>query len=68
MMWEREFGQFNANEIASISVLKDAAALAVYGNRGANGVVLVRTKRGNKNRRDIIVNSRVGLAQSLRFA
>jgi TonB-dependent outer membrane receptor, SusC/RagA subfamily, signature region len=35
---ERTFDQLNVNEIESISVLKDAAALAIYGNRGANGV------------------------------
>ena len=64
---ERSFSQLNINEIASISVLKDAAALAIYGNRGANGVVLVRTKRGKKNKRDIIINSEVGMAQSLRL-
>ena len=64
---ERRFSQLNANEIESVSVLKDAAALAIYGNRGANGVILVRTKRGNKNKRDIIINSEVGIAQSLRI-
>src|SRR2546429_9479956 len=34
------------NEIESIDVLKDASATAIYGARGANGVVLIRTKRG----------------------
>jgi TonB-linked outer membrane protein, SusC/RagA family/TonB-dependent outer membrane receptor, SusC/RagA subfamily, signature region len=37
----------NANQIASISVLKDAASCAIYGNRGANGVILVTTKNGS---------------------
>lgn len=64
---ERNFGQFNANEIESVSVLKDAAALSIYGNRGANGVILVRTKRGIKNRRDVIINANVGMAQSIRI-
>jgi len=64
---ERNFGQFNANEIESISVLKDAAALSIYGNRGANGVILVKTKRGKNNKRDIIVNAQVGMAQFLRL-
>lgn len=64
---ERMFGQLNANEIASISVLKDAAALTIYGNRGANGVVLVRTKRGKKNKRDIIINSEIGMAKPIRL-
>ena len=36
----------NPNDIASIEILKDAAAQAIYGSRGANGVVLITTKRG----------------------
>ncbi|MEQ8556520.1 MAG: TonB-dependent receptor [Cyclobacteriaceae bacterium] len=39
----------NANDIASVEVLKDASATAIYGARGANGVVLVTTKRGSKS-------------------
>lgn len=38
----------NPNDIASIEVLKDASATAIYGARGANGVILVTTKRGSK--------------------
>ena len=38
--------QINPNDIESIDVLKDAAATAIYGSRGANGVILVTTKRG----------------------
>ncbi len=40
----------DANEVESISVLKDASATAVYGIRGANGVIIVTTKRGKSNR------------------
>lgn len=50
----------NPNDIESISVLKSAAAAALYGSRGANGVVLITTKRGNKNGKvtvDIDVNT-----------
>ena len=43
---ERSFGQLDPNEIADISILKDASATAVFGVRGANGVILVTTKRG----------------------
>jgi len=39
-------GDINPNDIESMTVLKDAAATAVYGSRGANGVVLITTKRG----------------------
>lgn len=44
---EREFSQIAPDDIESISVLKDASATAVYGVRGANGVVLITTKRGS---------------------
>jgi TonB-linked SusC/RagA family outer membrane protein len=43
---ERSFMQLDPNEIESISILKDASATAVYGVRGANGVIIVTTKRG----------------------
>lgn len=39
------------NDIASIDVLKDAAATAIYGSRGSNGVIIVNTKKGNKGDR-----------------
>ena len=38
----------NPNDIESISVLKDASATAIYGSRGANGVILIQTKRGSR--------------------
>lgn len=43
---EMNLEQINANEIESIQVLKDAGAAAIYGVRGANGVIIVTTKRG----------------------
>jgi TonB-linked SusC/RagA family outer membrane protein len=43
---ERDFSQLNPNEIETLTILKDASATAVYGVRGANGVILVTTKRG----------------------
>ena len=44
---EGNFRSLNPQDIASISVLKDAGATAIYGNRGANGVVIIETKQGN---------------------
>ncbi len=44
---ERAFGTLSPHEIESITVLKDAAATALYGMRGANGVILVNTRQGN---------------------
>lgn len=43
---EREFDEVNPEDIESFSVLKDASATAIYGQRGANGVVLITTKKG----------------------
>ncbi len=43
------FRTINPNDIESITVLKDAGATSVYGNRGANGVIVVKTKRGSYN-------------------
>ncbi|WP_229202907.1 TonB-dependent receptor [Arcicella rosea] len=41
------YEDINPNDVASLEVLKDASAAAIYGARGANGVILVTTKRGN---------------------
>jgi TonB-dependent starch-binding outer membrane protein SusC len=43
------FNLINPNDIESINVLKDASATAIYGSRGANGVVIVTTKKGKRN-------------------
>lgn len=43
------FNQINPSDIESISILKDAASTAIYGSRGANGVILVTTKQGKKD-------------------
>ncbi len=47
---ERSFSQIAPDDIETISVLKDASATAVYGVRGANGVMLITTKRGKEQR------------------
>ncbi len=46
---EDNFRSLNPQDIASISVLKDAGATAIYGNRGANGVVVIKTRTGSYN-------------------
>lgn len=51
----------NPNDIESISVLKDAASAAIYGNRAANGVVLVTTKHGNEESMKIEYNNYFGV-------
>ena len=50
---------FNPNDIASIEVLKDASATAIYGSRGANGVVLVTTKKGRSGSGEVSYNGSV---------
>lgn len=64
---ERSFFQMDPNEIESISVLKDASATAVFGVRGANGVVLVTTKRGTEGKAKISVTSSVGVQTPTRI-
>lgn len=58
--FERKFTDFDPSEIESFSILKDAAATAVYGSRAANGVILVTTKRGEQNHRTIDVEFTAG--------
>lgn len=62
---EREFSQIDPNEIESISVLKDASSTAVFGVRGANGVVLVTTRRGTSGKPQISVSASLGLQQPI---
>ena len=54
---EREMGSVDINSVASISVLKDASATAVYGVRGANGVILITTKRGEEGKAVVNINA-----------
>ncbi|NRB62567.1 MAG: SusC/RagA family TonB-linked outer membrane protein [Saprospiraceae bacterium] len=51
----------NPNDIANVTVLKDASALALYGSRGANGVVLITTKRGIAGKSQITAKVQYGL-------
>jgi TonB-linked SusC/RagA family outer membrane protein len=53
----------NPLDIDNISVLKDASAAAIYGSRGANGVVLVTTKKGRAGHSDIDVSYYIGMSQ-----
>ena len=60
---ERSFSQMDPNEIESVTVLKDASATAVFGVRGANGVILVTTRRGETGKTKISFSTSTG-AQS----
>ncbi len=57
----RPLEYINLSEIESISVLKDGAATALWGGRGANGVVLITTKRGMYSKKEIKVDYKFGL-------
>jgi TonB-linked SusC/RagA family outer membrane protein len=56
-----DLGSLNPNDIQSIEVLKDAASSAIYGSRGANGVVLVTTKRGKTGKTTIQFDTYYGI-------
>ncbi|NDV93951.1 TonB-dependent receptor [Dysgonomonas sp. 521] len=54
------FNSVNLNDVASIEVLKDASATALYGSRAANGVVLITTKKGSKGKGKVNYDGWVG--------
>ncbi|GAB3651029.1 TonB-dependent receptor [Echinicola sediminis] len=60
------FATLNPNDIADVSVLKDASATAVYGSRGANGVIVITTKKGNIGRPTFNYNVQAGFATQAR--
>lgn len=64
---ERSFSNLDPNEIASISILKDASATAVYGVKGANGVIIVTTKRGRKGGVQLEFSAEVSLKEATRL-
>lgn len=53
----------NPNDIESIDILKDASATAIYGSRGANGVVLITTRKGRAGKDRVELNVNVGVAE-----
>lgn len=60
MPYDGSLNDINPNDIESLSVLKDAAASAIYGARGANGVVLITTKRAKNNEAKVTVDAKWG--------
>ena len=56
----------NPNDIASLEILKDASATAIYGSRGANGVVLITTKSGSKGKPKVTFNYSTSMARPLK--
>ena len=64
---ERPLNTVDPNEIESLSILKDAASTAVFGVRGANGVIIVTTKRGDAGKPKISVSSITGLQMPMSY-
>jgi TonB-linked SusC/RagA family outer membrane protein len=58
-----DFSTMNQGDFETISVLKDAAAVAIYGSRGANGVIVITTKRGRTDKTVFSYDAQVGFSQ-----
>jgi len=56
----------SSNDIASMEILKDASSAAIYGSRGANGVILITTKKGSKGANNLDVSGSVGVQSPAR--
>lgn len=61
-----QLSQINVNEIESISILKDASTTAIYGIKGANGVLVVKTRRGEQGKPKINVRLETGMQTPVR--
>ena len=64
---DRDIRMMDVSEIESISILKDASATAVYGVRGANGVILITTKRGQLGKPKVTLRSEYAVLTGLRY-
>lgn len=58
--------QIDPNEVESLSILKDASTTAIYGVRGANGVIIVKTRRGRSGRPELTLRNEYGLQMPTR--
>jgi len=63
--FERDINYMDPNEIESITVLKDAAATAIYGLKGASGVIEVKTKRGRAGKTNVTFDSQLTLKSAM---
>lgn len=60
------FNSINPNDYENISILKDAAAAAIYGSQGANGVIVLTTKSGKSGKPVITLSSRIGFSEKIK--
>ena len=63
---QNPLSMINPNDIEKIEVLKDASATAIYGSRGANGVVIITTRKGQQGKPKVELNIRAGIQQIAR--
>ena len=61
-----DLSDINPADIANISVLKDASSTAIYGSRGANGVIMITTRQGSTSRPTVNLKMEVGVSQIAR--
>lgn len=60
-LMDSDISDINPNDIESMEVLKDASSTAIYGSRGANGVIMITTKRGSREANNLNVNILTGI-------
>src|SRR5690554_1935066 len=60
-----DLANVNMNDVESIEVLKDASSAAIYGSRGAGGVIIVTTKKGRSGKAQFNINSYVGVSNAI---
>ena len=65
-MQTENINNINANDITSYEILKDASALAIYGTRAANGVIIITTKKGKGEKLSVEIESFAGMRQPLK--
>lgn len=63
MIEAAQFASLNNDDIQDIQVLKDASATAIYGSRGANGVIVITTKKGKQGKTQVSYNLKVGTSK-----
>jgi TonB-linked SusC/RagA family outer membrane protein len=64
---ESSMNDINPDDIANISVLKDAASAAIYGSKAANGVILITTKKGKKGKPVVTLSTNIGQQKATRL-
>ena len=63
MIYNGDLSDINPSDIDKIDVMKDASSAAIYGARGASGVILIRTKKGVTNKPTVNISTSVGMVQ-----